>query len=58
MNYGKCPIEKKGGRWWPWEYCNWIYIDIHSVFIWSREPVHFTGYCYKIPGYEFSKHGL
>ena len=29
-----------------------------SVFIWCRGPVHFTGYCYKIPGYEFSKHEL
>ena len=35
-----------------------IVMSTFSVFIWCREPAHFTGYCYKIPGYEFSKHGL
>jgi hypothetical protein len=33
----------------------WYWCAVISVFIWCREPAHFTGYCYKFPGYEFSK---
>jgi hypothetical protein len=29
-----------------------------STRFFVTEPTHFTGYCYKIPGYEFAKHGL